>query len=101
MNIELDSKSLSLGAVFKLVFVGWGLGVLVLAAIPVTIGVLVALTSSEADKAPAVLALLFVPVIAFGQGLMAGALVCLGLAIYRRKRPIIVSIKGQSDVSSN
>jgi len=93
MNIELSSTLLPLRAVFKLVALGWTLGACVVIGIPLALFAVPSAFHLTAENEAVVWAGLLFPLIAVGQGMVIAALVWLGLAVYRWKRPITVTAK--------
>ena len=95
MKIRASGGSPELASLYRVVTIGYVIGAGALFLIPtilaVTFGGLGSATSSPGQSTPSpFLFVLLVPIVLGMQSLIFGGIVILGLAIYRRWRPIAV-----------
>jgi hypothetical protein len=91
MQIPTASGSVTGGELFKLVWRGYFVGLLVLFAASLLIAIPVALSNSGSNDAVnfanLAIAMLMVPLVAAGQGVMIAGLVLLGLGVRPPTKP--------------
>ena len=91
MDLQVESGSLTLGAIFKLVAVGWFLGTGLVIGLPIIIlSILLALFGHNAGMQSPWLVVLLIPFILAAQSLIVVCLVSIGLWLYRRWTSISV-----------
>ena len=82
--MENPLQTLPLGQAFRIVFVGWTVGVVAVMTIPLGFAIITELITGSASQA--LLGIVILPVIAAVQGVVIGAGVIVGLAIFRKVR---------------